>query len=323
MSLAKSLRPKRFSEFVGQEPVTQNILSQVQRGTRNAWMFHGENGSGKTTLARIMAVSFQLPLKRFGEPTDEEYTGKWDILEVNASAVNKVEDAAMLVEQAAYAPSIGKYKCIILDEAHRMTDAAQNLLLKELEDTPKSTIWFICTTAPYKILRGIKQRCLSYQMCPLLDEDRNKLVERAAKLAGVQKPLDKLKAALENNMVTSGRAVVNAVELFAGGAVSKKAAAAGAGDGEVDGAGVCRAMTAGDFGAVVRLTKGLGTEDARSLRLMALAWLGTLLKGTPGALAAAAIEELAVNPPYEDPAFMAWFHAKMYRVCKLMAKARQ
>lgn len=333
MSLANEVRPKRFSEVIGQGPVSGNILEQMKRakrGTiRQSWMFHGDNGSGKTTIAKIMAVSFQLPLEKFGEPTDAEYDSVWsptgqslnpDIHNVNASLINTKEEIAALIDQASYHPAVAKYKVFILDEAHKMTDAAQNLLLKALEEPSPKAIWIICTTMPWKILKGIKQRCLAYRMCPLDEDAVSMLVDRAAKKAGITKPTAKLKKSLGDKLVTSGRAVVNAVEQFGGGA-SSKSSTKGADEPEVDGLAVCRNAIAGDWAGVARSMKGAGAEDARLVRMAVLGYLKSVLIQNPGVRVAAAIEEMAVLLPYEDPAALALIYAKLYRVCRIFKGA--
>jgi replication-associated recombination protein RarA len=323
MSLANEIRPKSFDAVVGQSPVTDNILAQMRRVKkgliRQSWMFHGDNGSGKTTIAKIMAVSFQLPLERFGNPTQAEYDAVWsqtgqslnpDIHNVNASLINTKEEIAALIEQASYHPSFGVYKVFILDEAHKMTDAAQNLLLKALEEPSPKAVWIICTTAPWKILKGIKQRCLTYRMCPLDEEAVNTLVDRAAKHAGITKPLVKLKKSLDTMAITSGRAIVNAVEQFGGGA-SSKTVTKGTGDPEIDGLAVCRNVIAGDWGGVVASMKGAGAEDARMVRMAVLGYLKSVLLQNPHSRVAGAIEELAVLLPYEDPAALALIFANV------------
>ena len=150
--LSVALRPRRLSEVIGQDSIVRGIRDQMTSGrVPKAWLFSGASGGGKTTLARIVATSLQQPEGEvFGEPSTELYNDPGlDISELNAAVSNKVEDIKELVASSQLRPRDGsRYKVFILDEAHRITTVAQQLLLKPTEDAVGNTIWVFCTTEP-------------------------------------------------------------------------------------------------------------------------------------------------------------------------------
>lgn len=185
-----ALRPKRLSEVIGQPSLVTGIKSQIASGrVPKAWLFAGDSGGGKTTLARIVAVSLQMESwDDFGEPTDEMYDSKsYDIHELNAAKENKVEDIEPLIETSRFRPTAGsKYKVLILDEAHRITTQAQQLLLKPTEDAPGKTIWMFCTTEPAKLSATLRRRCVEFNVSQLDNKGIKTLLGRAHKHAPVE-----------------------------------------------------------------------------------------------------------------------------------------
>ena len=149
MSLATAYRPKTFGEVVGQESVIRILRRQLEVGAlKNAYAFCGPSGDGKTTIARIFA--------------DAVNEGHGSPIEIDAASNNGVENVRSLVEEASQRSLEGKYKVIIMDEAHMLTTAAWNAFLKGLEETPKYTIYIFCTTDPQKIPATIMNRCMRF-----------------------------------------------------------------------------------------------------------------------------------------------------------------
>lgn len=136
---ANKYRPKNYDEVVGQD----KAVSILKKSTGNATTFilHGPSGVGKTTLARIFADSIN------GEA-----------IEVNGADNNGVDDVRALISSATYQPVFHDYRVFIIDECHMLTNSAWNALLKILEESPKTTLWMLCTTEPSKIPTTIKSR---------------------------------------------------------------------------------------------------------------------------------------------------------------------
>ena len=161
-ALARTYRPRRFSEVATQEHVSSTLRSAVQRGrVAHAYLFSGPRGVGKTTLARVLAMALNCPNRSSeGEPCGEcdscqkIWAGRTslDVVEIDAASNRGVDDARDLRERAMYAPSEeGRYKVYIIDEAHMLTREAWNALLKILEEPPSRVIFVFATTEPQKI----------------------------------------------------------------------------------------------------------------------------------------------------------------------------
>ena len=217
--LALSYRPKRFSQMVGVTDLIRKIRGHVGNGRMpKAWLFVGATGSGKTTIARIMALTVQCPHQdKFGNPCDEcwQRRKRLDITEINAAKNTGVDTYRPLIERSDYGPMPGsKKKVFILDELHKASEAAQNSLLKPLEDCPESTMWLCCTTNTDAILPTLRRRCIVYELPNLQLDDVRKLVEKAMKAVGSEKSVDDLTEALLEAGVDSSGLVLNAVEKY-------------------------------------------------------------------------------------------------------------
>src|ERR1700753_2162884 len=128
-------RPKRLSDMVGQEKLAHHIRSHYKKGLPKAWLFFGSRGLGKTSIARVLALSLQCKhQKKFGEPCDicwKRYKS-YPIYELNASDKTGVDDLRSFVEGSDYEVLGRGRRVYILDEAHQISKAGQNLLLKYL-----------------------------------------------------------------------------------------------------------------------------------------------------------------------------------------------
>ncbi|MBW3628573.1 MAG: DNA polymerase III subunit gamma/tau [Gemmatimonadetes bacterium] len=172
-ALARTYRPRTFSEVATQEHVSGTLRSAVQRGrVAHAYLFCGPRGVGKTTLARVLAMALNCPNRTpEGEPCGQcdscqrIWAGKTslDVVEIDAASNRGVDDARDLRERAMYAPSEqDRFKVYIIDEAHMLTREAWNALLKILEEPPPRVIFVFATTEPQKIQQAappILSRC--------------------------------------------------------------------------------------------------------------------------------------------------------------------
>ena len=170
--LARKYRPQRFSEVVGQEHVTRTLKNAIdQQRIAHGYIFSGHRGIGKTTIARILAMALNC---RSSERPTAEPCGKCDscveirsgssvdVIEIDAATNRGIDEIRELREAARYRPARDRYKIYILDEAHQITDAAFNALLKTLEEPPGHIVFMMATTQPEDIPQTIRSRCQNF-----------------------------------------------------------------------------------------------------------------------------------------------------------------
>jgi len=167
--LARKYRPQKFSEVIGQEHVTctlQNAIEQAR--TAHGYIFSGHRGIGKTTVARILAAALNCRSQSHPVPepcgvcescTEIRAGNSVDVIEIDAATNRGIDEIRELREAARYRPARDRFKIYILDEAHQITDAAFNALLKTLEEPPDHIVFMLATTQPEDIPQTIRSRC--------------------------------------------------------------------------------------------------------------------------------------------------------------------
>jgi DNA polymerase-3 subunit gamma/tau len=193
LALARSWRPKTFSQLVGQDHVVKALTHALDQGRlHHAWLFTGTRGVGKTTIARIMAKALNCTGEDGQGKMTSEPCGKCpacleidagrfvDYIEMDAASNRGVDDIAALLEKAAYAPSNARYKVYMIDEVHMLTNHAFNAMLKTLEEPPEHVKFILATTDPQKIPVTILSRCLQFNLkqmpVPLIVEHLEKVL---------------------------------------------------------------------------------------------------------------------------------------------------
>ena len=167
--LARKYRPQKFSDVIGQEHVTRTLQNAIaQERIAHGYIFSGHRGIGKTTVARIlaMALNCRSAEKPPTEPcgvcdscTEIRNGNSVDVIEIDAATNRGIDEIRELREAARYRPARDRFKIYILDEAHQITDAAFNALLKTLEEPPSHVIFMMATTQPEDIPQTIRSRC--------------------------------------------------------------------------------------------------------------------------------------------------------------------
>jgi DNA polymerase-3 subunit gamma/tau len=166
--LYQKYRPKTFEEVVGQNAVVRSFSKYVEKSkVPHAVLFTGPSGCGKTTLARILCRQLQC------RPVD--------VKELNSSNFRGIDTVRSINQQLTLSPLRSPCKVWIIDECHKLTNDAQNAILKMLEDCPDHVYFFLTTTDPHKLLRAIRTRCDEAKVDPLTDDDIKQLLLRVLK----------------------------------------------------------------------------------------------------------------------------------------------
>jgi DNA polymerase-3 subunit gamma/tau len=168
ISLYRRHRPGSFDEVVGQQHVVRTLRNAVEQGkVHHAYLFVGSRGTGKTSMAKILARSLNCerggptvtPCGECESCTTIASGSSIDVIEMDAASNRSVDDVRDLRERVAYAPTGGRWKVYILDEAHMLTKEAWNAFLKTLEEPPPNTVFVLATTEAHKVMPTIADRC--------------------------------------------------------------------------------------------------------------------------------------------------------------------
>lgn len=209
--LCKAYRPLTFSEIVGQTAVIKSIKNSIKsEGHSHCYLLHGERGCGKTSTARIMAMALNCTdIQENGDPccTCENCVSIYndshpDIKEINAADTGGKDKIRQILQDLKSLPMFGKIKMYILDEAHKITSAAQEQLLKGTEDMPNGVYIILCSTEPTKIVKTLKDRCEDYKFKKLPNKKIREFVETVGLCEGFQ-PAEKVLNAITH--VSDGR----------------------------------------------------------------------------------------------------------------------
>ncbi|HEV8105862.1 MAG TPA: DNA polymerase III subunit gamma/tau [Gaiellaceae bacterium] len=169
-ALYRKYRPQTFAEVVGQEAVVRTLTNAIEQGkVRQAYLFAGPRGTGKTSLARILAKSVNCQHGPTATPDNTCHScvaitsgSSLDVIEMDAASQRGIDDIREIRERVVLQPVEGRSKVYILDEAHQLTDAAWNALLKLIEEPPPHLLFIFCTTELQKVLPTVRSRCQTF-----------------------------------------------------------------------------------------------------------------------------------------------------------------
>jgi DNA polymerase-3 subunit gamma/tau len=195
-ALYRKHRPQSFEEVVGQEAVVRTLKNAITGGSvRQAYLFAGPRGTGKTSMARILAKGLNCAQGPTPEPDGTCHAcvsiaagTSLDVVEMDAASQRGIDDIREIRDRVVLQPVEGRYKVYILDEAHQLTDAAWNALLKLIEEPPPHLVFVFCTTDLSKVLPTVRSRCQTFVFQRPRLPELVQVLRRVADAEGIEAP---------------------------------------------------------------------------------------------------------------------------------------
>lgn len=286
MSLYHKYRPTKLSEIAGNKTTVQ-ILEKMLSGDNISQVFllQGPTGCGKTTIARIIAN--KLGAKKF------------DLKEIDSGDFRGIDTIREIRQKSQYPPTVSKNRVWILDECHKLTNDAQNALLKILEDTPPQIYFILSTTDPHKLINPIKGRCTILQVEPLTESDMLLFLKRTAKKENEFVNRSILERVFYSSQGQPRDALQILEQIFLVAEKDRMAMALQTQESRSQMVDLCRALIKNsDWGTIRVILQGLKKENPESIRRVVLGYMQAILLKKDDKEAAIIMEEFS-EPVYD------------------------
>jgi DNA polymerase-3 subunit gamma/tau len=280
MSLYQKYRPQQFDEMIGNADIISYLEEVVsdEEECPHVFLFHGPTGCGKTTLARILSEKLGCDVI--------------DMKEVNTADFRGIDTVREMIKSSAYKGIGGGSRVWLIDETHKMTNDAQNALLKLLEDCPEHAYFILCTTDPNKLLKTVRGRCIELQVKSLTDHEMFRLLKTVVKSED-----KKLKKSVYDQIIQDSqglpRNALQSLEKVLKVSPEQQLEIAKQSAQELnESIELCRALlTKSSWKTVREILKGLKDQDPESIRRHVLGYAQSVLLNKESNEAAHVIEE--------------------------------
>ena len=294
--LYRKYRPQTFAELAGQEPIARTLRNAVAaRKVSHAYLFSGPRGTGKTSSGRLLAKAVNCTNPQEGEPCNKcdsclaFLEGRaMDLIELDAASNRGIDEIRSLREKVGFAPATAEFKVYIIDEAHMLTDAAFNALLKTLEEPPPHVIFVLATTEPHKVPATIASRCQRFDFRRIpLDASVDRL-DHICRQEGIACPREALEliARTATGSLRDGVNLLEQVMDYHGRELTVEAVRSGLGlTGDARSGDLARLALKGDLGGGLALIASVRDDglDLRQFQREVVSYLRQLLLVQAGA----------------------------------------
>jgi len=314
--LNKIYRPCTIVEIIGNQTIKNMIATGIEKGTLpHSLMFTGVSGAGKTTTARIVALGLNCKKGPTANPCCECSSCKailnlnsLSVLEVDGARTGNIDTMREILDNLPAAPlSDDKYKILIIDEAHLLSDKSQSSLLKTLEDNMMHVYIILCTNLPEKLKDVTKNRCKVIQFNRLLDEEIYQLIRDIAEFEGMNYKKEILDYIVEESYGIPSQALSYLQQIAADNTWTKDAAALIIGAGtEVDQIEVfefCKILLKSGWKDILRAYKKIKTIPPETTRIIITGFMAGCLRNSKNMAAAKEFSKIIdiISVPYYGP----------------------
>jgi DNA polymerase-3 subunit gamma/tau len=290
LALYNKYRPQSLEEVVGNHETVlalKNILEKEEKP--HAYLFYGPTGCGKTTLGRIVA-------KYLGCEGD-------DFREIDSADFRGIDTVRAIRKQAYFKPIQSKTRVWLIDEVHKMTNDAQNALLKILEDPPNFVYFILATTEPQKLIPTIRGRCVQFSVAPLSEIEMKKLLRRIVKAEGATLNKEVYDQIVQDSLGHPRNAIQILEQVLSVPPEKQLEVARRSAEVQSQTIELCRALIQGEgWKKVAHILSGLRDQDPETIRRAILGYCSAsiLKSSTNEAMTIAMIMEEMIEPFYDS-----------------------
>lgn len=287
MSLYLKYRPSNLDQIKGNKTAVESLKNMLKNKDTcpHTFLLHGPTGCGKTTIARIIA--------------NELGCKERDFMEVNTADLRGIDTSREIINRSQFAPMQGEITVWLIDECHKLTNDAQNALLKLLEDTPKHVYIILCTTDPQKLLSTIKGRCIQLQVSPLNETEMFQLLRRIVRDEGEEIDKSIFDQIIETSQGLPRNAIQILEQVLNVSEEERLIVAKRNVDNQAEIIELCRLLLKGSPWSQVKvIVEGLKEQEPESIRRVVLGYCQAVLLKSENDRAAMIIEEFW-EPTYD------------------------